>query len=90
MADQITAFSQIKDVDNNVVQYDISYHVEHDTNTNEFCVVVKAEEMTDDTDLTEATNKANVKASVLKSSWVDAMPAPTAVEHAEKIGDVTL
>lgn len=90
MADQITGFIQVKDSEDNVLQYDVSYSVEHDSHSNQFCVVVRADEMTDDTSLDEATTKANAKASILKAAWVDAMPAPTAVEHAEKVGDVTL
>lgn len=90
MSDKITEFVQLKDADNNIVQYDVSYEVEHDTLTNTFCVVVMASEMTTPSDVTEAKTKANAKASVIKAAWVDSLPAPTATSQDAQVGDVTL
>lgn len=90
MADSIVSFLQIKDADNNVVQYDVSYTVVHASLENNFCVVVKAEEMTLATDVAEAKTKANVKAAAIKTAWVAALPAPTQTSQDAQLGNVTL
>lgn len=50
--------------------WEFSYVVESDGKTNNFCVVVKAEEMEDETDAAEAKTLANAKASAIKTAWV--------------------
>jgi hypothetical protein len=66
--------------------WEFSYLVESAGKTNQFCVVVKADEMEDATDAAEAKTLANAKASAIKTAWVAALaeaPATPVVNIAE-------
>jgi predicted nucleic acid-binding protein len=89
MADQITKCDVIKDSESNPIQYDVEYSVESGSDTNTFCVVVLASEMTDSTDTDEVKTKANVKAKAVKDAWVADLAIKTQADVAIT-GDVTL
>ncbi len=52
--------------------YHIAYDVEDGGDKNSFCVVVKAEDMTDPDDEAEAKTLANAVATTMKADWVTA------------------
>lgn len=89
MADRIVACAVTKDVDENPVQYDVSYEVEHNDKTNSFCVTIPAEELTDATDTAEVKTKANVKAKAIKDAWIDSIKVETSAAISID-GDVSL
>lgn len=90
MADRIVVWNTLKDAEDNILQHEASYVVESDTKENRFVVVVKASEMTDPADLTEAKTKANLKAKDIKDAWVAAMAEEILENQASQEGNVTL
>jgi hypothetical protein len=90
MADKILTCVVEKDALNNVIQYTVSYDVEYETAKNNFCVGVKAEEMTDSSSQEEAITKANVKAKIIKDAWIAVLPSPISEVLIFEAQDVTL
>lgn len=91
MADKITSAVKELNADSSVKCWHISYHVEDAGATNQFVVVVDADDMTDATDGTEAKTLANAKAATIKSDWVTAKAeASSSAEEPTLEGDVTL
>jgi hypothetical protein len=90
MSDKITQCNKTLDAEGNVVQYDVAYDVQSDSNKNQFCVTVLASEMSNPTDAEEAKIKANAKAKTIKDAWVSSLPGSTAAPVESIVGDVTL
>lgn len=92
MADQILSSTKLVDSDNvTVLSWEYSYSVESGEDTNQFCVVVAASEMTDSTSETEARTKANTKAAAIKAAWVATLATmPSATVVVSEPVDVTL
>jgi len=90
MADKILSCVVEKNTSDEVIQYTVSYDVEHETAKNNYCVTVKAEEMTDPTSQLEALTKANVKALVIKNAWIVTLPSSTSEVLISEAQDVTL
>lgn len=89
MADQIINCVATKD-DQVIIHYDVSYVVEYNAILNSFCVVVKAEELEDASDLNEVKSKANAKAKVIKDAWIADLPDYSSEEKTSLAGEVTL
>jgi hypothetical protein len=91
MSDKITGSSKCLNPDNSPCHWEFSYDVEHETLTNQFCVVVKAEEMDEATSESEAKTKANVKAIAIKTAWIASLAnAKTTTPDITEAEDVTL
>ena len=96
MADKIVSCVVTKDDANVIVQYDVAYEVENGdaSKKNSYCVVVKAEELTDASDLSgsdaEVLSIANPKAKAIKDAWLAALADVTNADVATVVGDVTL
>jgi len=90
MADQIVSCMATKSASNEIIQYDVSYEVESGENKNSFCITVLASELDDVNDVNEVKTKANVKASAIKSDWVETLPGTSSIDVPDVAGDVTL
>jgi len=90
MADKIMSCVVEKNANDEVIQYTVSYEVEHETAKNSFCVCVKAEEMTDAMSQSEAITKANVKALAIKDAWIAMLPPSVSTVLISDPQDVTL
>lgn len=91
MADTITKAVREDNSDASVNSYHISYEVEDGGDKNQFVIVIKASEMTLDTDVVEAKTLANVKAAAIKSAWVTSKAtSSTNADEASIEGAVTL
>lgn len=89
MADTITKCNKILNDDSSVQQWELTYQVEDSGKKNEFCIVVKAADLTDPTSASEAKTKANIKAKVVKDTWLE-LNHPSAVNINSNEGSVTL
>ena len=78
--DKITSNSKCLEADSSLCHWEYAYEVAHNSAKNGFCVVVKADEMTDATSETEARAKANVKAKAIKDAWVASLASMTSNE----------
>lgn len=92
MADTYGTSSREDNADSTVKCWHISYNVDDGgSNTNQFVVVVLAEEMVDPTDRDEAITLANAKALTIKSDWLDVLPSGSVIVDEPTIsGFVTL
>ena len=76
MADQITTCVVEKE-NTTIIKYIIGYIVKYEDFINQFCIDINVEEMIDPTDQNEAISKANIKAKVIKDSWIINLPSST-------------
>jgi hypothetical protein len=89
MADEILECVVTKD-GSTVIQYDVAYKVTSGAAVNQFCVVVRGDELTDPNDEVEVKTKANVKAKAIKDAWVADLPEYVNAPVEEIVGSVTL
>ena len=79
MADKLAKISREDNVDESVKQYHVSYNVEDGADTNSFCIVIKAEDMTLATDEAEAKTLAKAEATIKKDAWVAAKAVASSI-----------
>jgi len=96
MADKIVSCVKTKDDADVIIQYDVAYEVENGdaSKKNSFCVVVKADELTDPSDIVasdaEVLSLANPKALAIKTAWLADLADVVNEDVSGVVGDVTL
>jgi hypothetical protein len=90
MADLIKQCIVTKDDAGTIIQYDVSYDVEHGSTKNSFCVTIMAEELEDKTDSDEVKIKANLKAKAIKDAWIADLSTYTLENKPSILGEVSL
>lgn len=92
MSDKIKECIQVKNANDECLQYDVAYEVVDPNDAsrkNSFCIVIKAEDMDVPSSAAEAVSLANIKAAEIKNTWL-AAATTTAQPENSVVGDVSL